>query len=73
MWIAFTSGEPSGIGPDIAIIYVLQSRHEHILVYGDTCVLINRATLLKFPISLKELKTSKEKELSLKPIKINQQ
>ena len=33
MSIAFTSGEPSGIGPDIALIYAQQERHEDLLVH----------------------------------------
>ena len=69
MSIAFTSGEPSGIGPDIALIYAQQERHEDLLVYGDPDVLINRAKLLNLPISLKEHKTRKANELSIYPIK----
>jgi 4-hydroxythreonine-4-phosphate dehydrogenase len=69
MSIAFTSGEPSGIGPDIALIYAQQERNEDLLVYGDPDVLINRAKLLNLPISLKEHKTRKANELSIYPIK----
>ena len=69
MSIAFTSGEPSGIGPDIALIYAQQERHEDLLVYGDPDVLINRAKLLNLPISLMEHKTRKANELSIYPIK----
>jgi len=69
MSIAFTSGEPSGIGPDIALIYAQQERPEDLLVYGDPDVLINRAKLLNLPISLKEHKTTKANELSIYPIK----
>ena len=69
MSIAFTSGEPSGIGPDIALIYAQQERHEDLLVYGDPDVLISRAKLLNLPISLKEHKTRKANELSIYPIK----
>jgi 4-hydroxythreonine-4-phosphate dehydrogenase len=69
MSIAFTSGEPSGIGPDIALIYAQKERHEDLLVYGDPDVLINRAKLLNLPISLKEHKTRKANELNIYPIK----
>jgi len=69
MSIAFTSGEPSGIGPDIALIYAQKERNEDLLVYGDPDVLINRAKLLNLPISLKEHKTRKANELSIYPIK----
>jgi hypothetical protein len=33
MSIAFSSDAPSGIGPDIALIYAQQERHEDLLVY----------------------------------------
>jgi len=69
MSIAFTSGEPSGIGPDIALIYAQKERSEDLIVYGDPDVLINRAKLLNLPISLKEHKTRKANELSIFPIK----
>ena len=48
MPIAFTSGEPSGIGPDIAIIHAQKEREENLLVYCDPDVLINRAKQLNF-------------------------
>ena len=69
MSIAFTSGEPSGIGPDIALIYAQKERSEDLIVYGDPDVLINRAKLLNLPISLKEHMTRKANELSIFPIK----
>ncbi len=69
MSIAYTSGEPSGIGPDIALIYAQKDRNEDLLVYGDPDVLINRAKLLKLPITLKESNTRKANELSIFPIK----
>ncbi len=69
MSIAFTSGEPSGIGPDIALLYAQKDRGEDLIVYGDPDVLINRAKLLNLPISLKEHKTRKANELSIFPIK----
>ena len=69
MSIAFTSGEPSGIGPDIALIYAQKERSEDLIVYGDPDVLINRAKLLNLSISLKEHKTRKANELSIFPIK----
>ncbi|HIF35540.1 MAG TPA: 4-hydroxythreonine-4-phosphate dehydrogenase, partial [Candidatus Thioglobus sp.] len=46
MPIALTSGEPSGIGPDIAIIHAQKEREENLLVYCDPDVLINRAKQL---------------------------
>ena len=69
MPIAFTSGEPSGIGPDIAIIHAQKEREENLLVYCDPDVLINRAKQLNLSITLKENETKKASELSIYPIK----
>ena len=69
MTIALTSGEPSGIGPDIAIIYAQKERTENLRVYADPDTLIERAKLLKLPLILKEKNTNKAGELSIFPIK----
>ena len=69
MTIALTSGEPSGIGPDIAIIYAQKERNENLRVYADPDALIERAKLLKLPLILKESRTNKAGELSIFPIK----
>ena len=69
MTIALTSGEPSGIGPDIAIIHAQKERTEDIKVYADPDVLIERANLLNLPLVLKEGNTSKAGELSIFPVK----
>ena len=69
MPIAFTSGEPSGIGPDIALIHAQRDRKESLIVYCDPDVLINRAKQLNLPIFLKEHETRKASELSIVPIK----
>jgi 4-hydroxythreonine-4-phosphate dehydrogenase len=69
MTIALTSGEPSGIGPDIAIIHAQKERTENLKVYADPDVLIERAKLLNLPLVLKEGSTSKAGELSIFPVK----
>ena len=69
MTIALTSGEPSGIGPDIAIIYAQKERTENLRVYADPDTLIERAKLLKLPLILKESSTNKAGELRIFPIK----
>ena len=69
MTIALTSGEPSGIGPDIAIIHAQKERTENIKVYADPDVLLERANLLNLPLVLKEGSTSKAGELSIFPVK----
>jgi len=71
MPIAFTPGEPSGIGPDIAIIYAQKKQKEDLLVYCDPDVLIDRAKNLNLPITLKESKSKNASELSIYPIKTN--
>jgi len=69
MPIAFTPGEPSGIGPDIAIIYAQKEIKENLLVYCDPDVLIDRAKKLNLPITLKESESKNTSELSIYPIK----
>jgi len=69
MPIAFTPGEPSGIGPDIAIIYAQKAKKENLLVYCDPDVLIDRAKKLNLPITLKESESKNTSELSIYPIK----
>ena len=69
MPIAFTPGEPSGIGPDIAIIYAQKEKKENLLVYCDPDVLIDRAKKLNLPIILKESESKNASELSIYPIK----
>ena len=69
MTIALTSGEPSGIGPDIAIIHAQKERTENLQVYADPDVLIERAKLLNLPLILKESSTNKAGELSVFPVK----
>ena len=69
MPIAFTPGEPSGIGPDIAIIYAQKAKKENLLVYCDPDVLIDRAKKLNLPIALKESESKNASELSIYPIK----
>ena len=69
MLIAFTPGEPSGIGPDIAIIYAQKEQKENLLVYCDPDVLIDRAKKLNLPITLTESESKNPSELSIYPIK----
>ena len=69
MPIAFTPGEPSGIGPDIAIIYSQKAKKENLLVYCDPDLLIDRAKKLNLPIILKESESKNASELSIYPIK----
>lgn len=68
MSIAFTTGEPAGIGPDIAILFAQQERQQDILVYSDPDVLKQRAKELGLFINLKESPTTKKGSLYIRPI-----
>ena len=71
--IAYTSGEPSGIGPDIAVIYAQKERDVNLQVYCDPDVLLKRAKLLNLPLSLTENPTQNIGELSIFPVKATQE
>ena len=73
MSIAYTSGEPSGIGPDIAVIYAQKERAENIQVYCDPDVLLKRAKILNLSLSLTENSTQNAGELSIFPVKVTQE
>ena len=68
MAIAFTPGEPSGIGPDLAIMVAQQERAQNIVAYCDPNILQKRAKKLGLPIRLMESATTKQGELSIYPI-----
>ena len=73
MTIAYTPGEPSGIGPDLVIMYAQKLTKKDLLVYCDPDVLIDRAKQLNLPISLKEsnLEIHNKSELNIYPISTN--
>jgi len=73
MTIAYTPGEPSGIGPDLIIMYAQKLTKKDLLVYCDPDVLIDRAKQLNLPISLKEsnLEIQNKSELNIYPISTN--
>ena len=73
MTIAYTPGEPSGIGPDLVIMYAQKLTKKDLLVYCDPDVLIDRAKQLNLPISLKEsnLEILNKSELNIYPISAN--
>jgi 4-hydroxythreonine-4-phosphate dehydrogenase len=68
MSIAFTPGEPSGIGPDLAIMVAQQDRARNIVAYCDPNVLKKRAKKLGLPIRLTESPTTRHGELCVYPI-----
>jgi len=52
--IAFTPGEPAGIGPDLAVMLAQKARPQEILALADPELLRQRAQLLGLPITLRE-------------------
>jgi len=53
--IAFTPGEPAGVGPDIAIDYATQDKSIDLLVFADPALLIERAEIKKKPVNIIEV------------------
>jgi 4-hydroxythreonine-4-phosphate dehydrogenase len=71
MLVAFTPGEPAGIGPDIAVIYAQQKINKNLLVFTDPDLLLKRAKRLKLAIKIKEGNAKLKGEISVFPIKLN--
>jgi 4-hydroxythreonine-4-phosphate dehydrogenase len=70
MAIAFTPGEPAGIGPDLAVIYAQKKSNKNLLVFADPDVLLARAKLLNLELDIIEAdKVYKDKQLCVYPIK----
>ncbi|MBE8189294.1 MAG: 4-hydroxythreonine-4-phosphate dehydrogenase PdxA [Candidatus Thioglobus sp.] len=70
MTIAFTPGEPAGIGVDLLIIHA-QKNADNILAFTDPDLLLQRAKQLNLPIRIKENETSGVGEICVFPIKTN--
>ncbi len=70
--IAFTVGEPSGIGPDLAVIYAQIKSNKNLLLFADPDVLLNRAKQLNLNIKIIESEQAGSNyELAVYPIKVN--
>jgi 4-hydroxythreonine-4-phosphate dehydrogenase len=70
MTIAFTPGEPAGIGPDLAVIYAQKKSNKNLLVFADPDVLLERAKLLNLELNIIESdQVYKNKQLCVYPIK----
>lgn len=76
--LAFTPGEPAGIGPDLAVM-AAQQNHEHQLVaFADPELLDMRAQQLKLPLSLHSIdleappKPMAAYELGVVPVRLAQ-
>ncbi len=64
--IAFTPGEPAGVGPDLALSLVAQPRNESIIVFADPTVIASRAKELRQKITIIQLDDIKS--ASIRPI-----
>jgi 4-hydroxythreonine-4-phosphate dehydrogenase len=74
MSIAFTPGEPAGIGPDLAVIYAQKKIRKNLLVFTDPDLLLARAKNLNLSIKIKEKNsTSTPGEICVFPVKANTQ
>ena len=72
MTIAFTPGEPAGIGPDLAIIYAQKKSDKNLLVFADPDLLLSRAKQLKLPLKIIESDCiNASHQLCVYPIKTN--
>ena len=72
MSIAFTPGEPSGIGPDLAVIYAQKHSRKNLLVFTDPDLLLARAKKLNLSIKIIEKHSSSVPgEVCVFPIKTN--
>lgn len=54
--LAITTGEPAGIGPDLLIQLAQQPQNAELVVIADPEVILERATLLNIPLTLREYK-----------------
>jgi 4-hydroxythreonine-4-phosphate dehydrogenase len=71
MPLIFTTGEPAGIGVDLAIIHA-QTTLSDFQTFGDPDVILARAKVLNIPIKLREHPVKKLGELFIRPFKAPQ-
>lgn len=68
--LAFTPGEPAGIGPDLVVIYAQKKFKKDLLVFADPDMLLDRAKLLNLTLKISESETtSNAQTLCVYPIK----
>lgn len=64
MALAFTPGEPAGIGPDLAVQLAQQSRDYDLVAFADPMLLQQRATALGLPLEINEETTAPQRSAS---------
>ncbi len=68
--LAFTLGEPAGIGPDLAVIIAQEKTAQDLLLFADPDVLISRAKTLNLTLKISETEGSYESNtLCVYPVK----
>jgi 4-hydroxythreonine-4-phosphate dehydrogenase len=68
--LAFTLGEPAGIGPDLAVIIAQEKTAQDLLLFADPDVLISRAKTLNLTLKISETEGSYEPNtLCVYPVK----
>lgn len=71
--LAFTPGEPAGIGPDLAVMHAQRDHNYELVAFADPNLLTDRAQQLGLPCALREVdlnappQTSRAGELAIVP------
>jgi 4-hydroxythreonine-4-phosphate dehydrogenase len=74
--LAYTAGEPAGIGPDLAIIHAQKANNYELTAFADPELIMARAKQLKLPITLKYIDLNAEPkalaagELAIVPVSL---
>ncbi len=63
--LAYTAGEPAGIGPDLAVQLAQQPREHELIVIADRELLIERAALLGLPLQLRDYDAAQPPRIGL--------
>lgn len=75
--LAYTPGEPAGIGPDLAIIHAQQASSYELVAFADQELILERARALNLPIKLRAIDLNAEPkalaahELGIVPISLS--
>lgn len=70
--LAFTLGEPAGIGPDLAVMIAQEKIQHNLLIFADPDVLLTRAKMLCLPLKISESETTiQTNTLCVFPVKTN--
>lgn len=68
--LAFTPGEPAGIGPDLAVMIAQEKGTQDLLAFADPDVLLARAKTMGLPLKISENPTTNAHTLHIYPVKV---